>query len=169
MRSFSLVITAAVVAFAAVVLMQQFSAASGREAFKAVKSDYRTSLDEAMAVSERSGKPMYVLVTADWCAPCQVLKGDVLAHDGVASILNERFVPVYLEETAAARDLATLPLMVRSVYPTSIVIDDGEIISVLEGVASRSDFKGFLRESLAKAESTPDAQPATEAAEAASR
>ena len=165
MRTFSLVITAAVVAFAAVVLMQQFSAASGRQAFEAVRADYRTSLGDAMAESERTGKPIYALVTASWCAPCQVLKGNVLANDSVASVLREDFVPVYLEETAAAEDLATLPITVRSVYPTSIVIDGGEIIAVLEGAASRSAFEGFLDEALAKT----DAASAAPSAEAASR
>jgi len=151
MRSFSLYVTAAVAAFAAVLLLRQVNTASAGRAFEAVRADYRTSLDEAMAESQRTGRPVYALVTADWCGPCQRLKGDVLASDAVSELLREQFVPVYLEESAAASDIAQLPPMLRRAYPTSVVIDDREFIAVLEGNTSSDRFEDFLRQALDKA------------------
>jgi thiol:disulfide interchange protein len=37
---------------------------------------------------ERTGRPMVVLVTAEWCAPCQQLKHDVLPNPQIKDLLE---------------------------------------------------------------------------------
>ena len=43
----------------------------------------KLSIEQASLKSENTGKPMLVLVTADWCPPCQALKKGALMDSKV--------------------------------------------------------------------------------------
>ncbi|MEM0982966.1 MAG: thioredoxin family protein [Planctomycetota bacterium] len=164
MKSFGFAVVAAALAFAGVMLVRQFTASASSHKFDTVKASYSTSLADAFERSEATGKPLYVLVTADWCGPCQILKGNTLADPGVAERLDDEFIPVYLEESAAALDLQSLPTQVRRVLPTSLVIADKQIVAVLEGYAGPEDFEKLLDRGLANASEA--SEPETESVEA---
>ncbi len=56
-------------------------------------------LDAGVDASEASGKPMFVLYTADWCPPCRDLKRDVLSDPIVDGFLSENYVRVKIDLT----------------------------------------------------------------------
>jgi len=107
-----------------------------------------TSLNDAGVHARESGKPTYLLVTADWCGPCQLLKRGALSDARVASIISEQTIPVYVEETTDNGDLDRLP--VRS-FPTSYIIVDGQIVSALEGNRGAADYAQWLERALTPA------------------
>src|SRR5262245_20036626 len=57
------------------------------------------TFDEAMARSAESGKPAFVLVSADWCTYCKSLKRNALESSRVVTWLKENTIPVYVDAT----------------------------------------------------------------------
>jgi thiol-disulfide isomerase/thioredoxin len=104
--------------------------------------DVGLTLDEALDRSEREGKPVFVLATADWCGPCQTLKRGALADSGVSAWILEYTIPVYLEDGADPDEIGVLG--VRA-YPTSLVIVDGEVVGGMEGAASAEKYLDGLK------------------------
>jgi len=88
--------------------------------------DQSYSMTQASQISQETGKPMLVLVTADWCPPCQKLKRSTLIDESVVDWVTTNTVPVYLEADENSDQIRTLP--VRS-YPTTLLIQDGEILT----------------------------------------
>lgn len=103
------------------------------------------TLEAARAVSAESGKPLFILATADWCGPCQTLKRGVLTDPEVVSFVRERTVPVYLEE---GPNLAEISALGVRAYPTTLLIRGDETIGVIEGGAGADEYLGMLRRSL---------------------
>jgi hypothetical protein len=57
------------------------------------------TFDEAMARSAESGKPVFALVSADWCTYCKSLKRNALTNSRVVSWLTANTIPVYVDAT----------------------------------------------------------------------
>ena len=60
---------------------------------------WHQDIDSAMDEAESSGKPIYVLYTADWCPPCRQFKKDVLTNQDVSQLLESKFVRVKIDLT----------------------------------------------------------------------
>ncbi|MFK7759902.1 MAG: thioredoxin family protein [Phycisphaerales bacterium] len=103
----------------------------------------KLSLQAAQEQSETTGKPMLVLVTADWCPPCQALKKGALTDDSVTQWVKENMVPVYLEESVNPEEIRMLPV---NSYPTTLVIQDGNILGQFAGNASASSFLSKIKQ-----------------------
>lgn len=101
-------------------------------------------LDEGISVSQSSGKPMFVLYTADWCPPCRALKRGVLKDPAILRSLEQNYVQVKVDlttrsgpavETAAQYGVSGIPTAIlydeRGEEKTRLV-GDGEIASWLE-------------------------------------
>ncbi len=56
-------------------------------------------LGAGLDAAEASGKPIFVLFTADWCPPCRELKRDVLSDPDVDAFLSENYVRVKIDLT----------------------------------------------------------------------
>ena len=51
---------------------------------------------EALEKAKASNKLVFVDLYADWCIPCRVMDANVYSDPTVASLLNNRFIPVKL-------------------------------------------------------------------------
>ncbi len=79
-----------------------------------------------MSAAETTGKPMFVLYTADWCPPCRELKRNVLSDPKVDAFLKEKYVRVKIDLTdrGGANARTASEYGVRGI-PTMILYDDG--------------------------------------------
>lgn len=109
-------------------------------------ADAPANLDEAIAKSASTGKPVFALATADWCPPCQSLKRDALNDQRITQFLTERTVPLYLDVTNAngPSTADAQRLEVRSI-PAMYIIQDGHITAQLRGAASAEDLLRWLQ------------------------
>ena len=97
-------------------------------------------LASAIEQSKDSGQPVFVLLTADWCGPCQQYKRGALSQGDVAAALLERTIPVYVDVDHHQDDVALIAAMglpLQSV-PTTVVISNGQIVSSADRPQSRS-------------------------------
>ncbi len=101
------------------------------------------NIERASIQSEITDKPILILVTADWCAPCQALKKGALSDPKVSDWVKENMVPVYLEDGANRDQIRLLP--VRA-FPTTIVLKDGQILGQFSGNKSASAFLSRIKD-----------------------
>ncbi len=53
-----------------------------------------TTYDAAMAESKRTGKPVMIDFSADWCGPCQQLRSQVFERSALAREIQDIVIPV---------------------------------------------------------------------------
>lgn len=103
--------------------------------------DPSVTLAEAGERSARTGRPVLVLATADWCGPCQMFKRGPMADPAVTEAVRTHFEPVYLDvdaDAAAARQLGVAQL------PSTIVLSEGQEESRIEGYLPAPDVLAWL-------------------------
>ncbi len=103
--------------------------------------DQHYTLTQAATISEQTGKPMLVLATADYCPPCQKLKRSTLTNPIVMDWILENTIPVYLEDGENGDEIGSLG--VRS-YPTTMLIQDGQILTSLQGALGADSYVSKL-------------------------
>ncbi|MCA9303108.1 MAG: thioredoxin family protein [Phycisphaerales bacterium] len=92
--------------------------------------DARITLAEARQQSAESGKPILVLATADWCAPCQGLKRGALTDPAVVEFIREQTIPVYLEDGTNRAEIRELQV---ASYPTTLILKGGSVQAITGG------------------------------------
>ncbi|MEQ8769823.1 MAG: thioredoxin family protein [Phycisphaerales bacterium] len=105
----------------------------------------QTRLAAAIEQSNETGRPVIALATADWCPPCQALKRGALVDARVASLIDERAIPVYVDvdkHPDEARQLGAASI------PTTYVIRNGEITAKVTGALAPDDYLGWLERSI---------------------
>tara|TARA_R110000868_G_scaffold411617_1_gene706292 strand:- start:380358 stop:380798 length:441 start_codon:yes stop_codon:yes gene_type:complete len=105
------------------------------------------SIEQATQQSQTTGKPMLILVTADWCPPCQALKKGALADEKVNNWVKDNMVPVYLEESTNPDQIRLLPV---NAYPTTLIIKDGKILGQFTGNKSPSSYLSRIKDLASK-------------------
>ena len=93
------------------------------------------TLDDALAQSEQTGKPVLAFATADWCGACQAFKRGALADEKVTQWINANTIPVYIDMTHNSdpqAQQASRLLGVRAV-PLLVLLDSNTIYGRLEG------------------------------------
>jgi len=95
------------------------------------------TLTQASEISQSTGKPVLVLVTADWCPPCQTLKRNTMTDQTVIDWIQTNTVPVYLEDGENGAEISSLPV---SSYPTTLLIQDGQVFASLPGAVGAGEF-----------------------------
>lgn len=106
------------------------------------------TLDEALTRSSQSGKPVFALVGADWCAPCTSFKRGTLSNSKVVAFLTANTEPVYIDATRSDRnDADTLAMMSRlgvKEIPTVVLIRRGQQIGSVVGDVPAKDLLTWL-------------------------
>ena len=102
---------------------------------------WRTDFAAAQRESVTTAKPMLVYLTADWCGPCQSLKGTTWADASVERALRA-YVPVKV-------DVDQHPDLARQygsdAIPRFVVLGkDGQIVKATEGALPPGEFLAWL-------------------------
>ena len=106
-------------------LMSQAMAAApllpdGRSAKPAVvKIQWHTNLQQAAELAQKSGKPILVQFTAEWCTFCHKMLDETLTNQKIAKQVNECFIPVVLDADENEQIVAALGV---EAFPTTVVI-----------------------------------------------
>ena len=132
--------------------------------------DWKTPA-EALEVSAMHRKPILYDFTADWCAPCQKMKGEVFADQNRAKQIGMMFVPARVldrqqEDGRNPADVDSLQQKYAiTAFPTLIAVtpDGREVGRVLGYPGSRATMDSlmvFYRRSADFRISFPDSSPA---------
>ena len=112
-----------------------------RESTAPERVPWRTDLHAAMDEADKSGKPLFLYFTADWCGPCQSMKHTTWADADVEKALSS-YVPVKI-------DIDAHPEIARQ-YPGDgipnfvIAKSDGTLIRHKVGAVPPPDFLEWL-------------------------
>jgi thiol:disulfide interchange protein len=118
---------------------------------------------EEEILASREGKPILYFFTADWCAPCHVLKRTLFADPEKASQIAERFVAVEVQDTRVEKgenlpeveavmeryQVMTLPTMV-------VALPDGREVGQHRGYSGEERAWRWLTQQAMAAESHLD-------------
>ena len=138
MKSALLVAVAVIVGFAAIAVIRGGTTPAPTPA---VFSD-GTTLEQAIAESERSGKPVYAVVTATWCGPCQHLKRTTLVEPEVASWIDEHTIPVYIDADEGRADAGRLGV---TSIPATFILRGDKIVASTAGYMDANHYLAFLK------------------------
>ena len=108
------------------------------------------SLEQALVESNSSGRPLFVVITADWCPPCQMYKRDALADAQVVGAVLDAAIPVYIDHDKHKDDVARLAgmgLPDRFGLPTTLIVREGAIAEFVQGRQSPADVVALVRRS----------------------
>ena len=89
-------------------------------------------------------KPIVAIVTADWCPPCQALKKNALADERVVEFLLSETQAVMIDGTDTALASETLQQLGVRVFPSTVVVRNGEPVATLEGNMSADRYLAWL-------------------------
>lgn len=80
---------------------------------------WQRDLKKAAAESERTGKPILLQVTADWCGYCHKMLKETFPDERLASRINACFVPVVLDADEHEKIVDAIGI---TAFPSTIII-----------------------------------------------
>jgi thiol-disulfide isomerase/thioredoxin/YHS domain-containing protein len=80
---------------------------------------WRHDLKKAAAESERTGKPILLQVTAEWCGYCHKMLRETFPDEKLAKKINDCFIPVVLDADKNEKIVDAIGI---SAFPSTIVI-----------------------------------------------
>lgn len=132
---------AAIFAAAGLMIWNSGVATGGGAAVTPALFSESLTLAQANQRAAAEGKPVFVVVSAEWCGPCKSYKKSTLSDARVDQAVRSKAIPVLLD---ADRDRADLePLGVMSI-PVTILLRDGKEVSRLSGRATGDEVIGWL-------------------------
>lgn len=112
---------------------------------------WANSFTAAQHQAAKSGKPIILYFTGQWCVPCRIMKRSVWADEQVTALVNEQFIPVAID----VDDPDNAAVMARYNVvgaPVTIVTDEqGNVLQWRDGGIGKSDFLELMRAANASA------------------
>ncbi len=145
--------------FLALLILMSFGIASGYTHTESLIK-WREYSQGSFDIAEKTGKPIFMLVTAAWCYNCRIYEEKSLEAKEVADYINAEYIPIFLDYDKR-RDIGD-KYIIGGVPTTVIFAPDGEKLiavpgyipkeSLLESLETTTE---FIREEY---ESTPVAE-----------
>jgi len=101
------------------------------------------SYEAALNESVKTGKPLLIHFTADWCSWCKRMKRDTYSHPDVARMMNEDFVPTMVDTDANPQLKAEYG--VEGLPTIWFMKGPGEGITYVPGYVDAPTFKNLLQ------------------------
>lgn len=124
-----------------------------------VEAEERADLVEWRSVAAgeaeaRAGERLvFYFFTADWCAPCDVLKNDVFSESAIAELIHEGYVPIEVLDRTREDGVNTTDVdrvLIRflvSAFPTLVIARPDRGYAVTEaGLLTTQGMADFLRD-----------------------
>jgi thiol:disulfide interchange protein len=120
-----------------------------------VKSDvdlvHWTDIDQAMAASTRSHRPILYEFSAEWCGPCHLLEREVFMDPDLAAKINNRYIAVKVvdRQREDGRNADSVQRLIDrysvNAFPTIVIAArDGSVRDRTVGYPGRDQFAAFL-------------------------
>ena len=110
-----------------------------------------TEIDQAVAASARSHKPILYEFSAEWCGPCHLLEREVFMDPDLAAKINARYIAVKVvdrqrEDGRNAVDVQRLMNRYSvNAFPTIVIAaSDGSVRDRTVGYPGRDQFAAVL-------------------------
>jgi thiol:disulfide interchange protein len=110
-----------------------------------------TDIDQAVAASTRSHRPILYEFSAEWCGPCHVLEREVFMDPELAAKINGRYIAVKVvdREREDGHNSATVQRLIDryavNAFPTIVIAQrDGSVRDRTVGYPGRDQFAAFL-------------------------
>jgi len=121
-----------------------FQTAISQNQFVPVDIPYKTALETA----KKEGKPLFVMLYADWCPHCNLMKNEVLSDPSVKDFLSKNFVCTY-KNIEKEEGIALKTKFNTKSLPTFLFLDSNEnLIYALKGEMKKAEFLAELNYSL---------------------
>lgn len=104
---------------------------------------------EALKLSEKTGKPIFIDCYTVWCGPCKLLAKNTFTDSTVGTFFNENFInlKIEMEKDADGPELSRL-FKVRA-YPTLLFINGkGELVKQSLGYVTPEQLLAVAREAV---------------------
>lgn len=117
----------------------------GLSAEPATKSvAWQSDLKAAQKQAVRTGRPMLIVFSADWCTHCGRFEKNTLGNATMAGFINREFVPVHLDfdkqqETAQVLEVEALPC-------TVILSPEADLLGRVVGAKAPKDYWEALQD-----------------------
>jgi len=121
-----------------------FQAITAQNQFVPVDVPYKTALENA----KKEGKPLFIMLYADWCPHCNLMKTEVLSDPAVMGFLNKNFVCTY-KNIEKEEGIALKNKFNTKSLPTFLFLDSNEtLIYALKGEMKKPEFQNELNNAL---------------------
>ncbi len=109
--------------------------------------------DALKALSQKSGKLVFIDLYADWCPPCRTMSREVFTRKDVGDFMSENFVAAKYNVDEEIGKALSREYSVSSI-PTFLVFNgEGELVGRMVGGMSYDEFINNMKEMLAKIKS----------------
>jgi thioredoxin-related protein len=89
--------------------------------------------DEALKLSRKEGKPIFLDISASWCGPCKKLKEHTFPNEEVGEFYNANFINVAVDGEKGEGVVLARKYKIQG-YPSLIYIDsNGQLIAQTAG------------------------------------
>ncbi|WJS93729.1 thioredoxin family protein [Flavobacterium johnsoniae] len=121
-----------------------FQTVISQNQFVPVDIPYKTALETA----KKESKPLFVMLYADWCPHCNLMKSEVLSDSAVKDFLNKNFICTY-KNIEKEEGIALKNKFKTKSLPTFLFLDSNEnLIYALKGEMKKAEFLNELQYSL---------------------
>ncbi len=105
----------------------------------------KINLAEAQKLSKKTGKPIYINISAAWCGYCKKMKKSVHSKNKVASEINDNYIAIAIDGEKG-EGIALVKKHKIKGYPTQLILDaEGNILKRNNGYMSESKLLEYIK------------------------